>query len=62
MNEERESWKNNFFLLRHSDITKMPANVKPVPNPRHSSAVETSGPRQQQRKVQQKKKKKGSKW
>ncbi|XP_070155744.1 signal recognition particle subunit SRP72 [Polyergus mexicanus] len=44
------------------DITKMPANAKPSPNPRHSPAVETSGPRQQQRKVQQKKKKKGSKW
>ncbi|XP_011166899.1 signal recognition particle subunit SRP72 [Solenopsis invicta] len=44
------------------DITKMPANAKPSPNPRHSSAIETSGPRQQQRKVQQKKKKKGSKW
>jgi len=40
----------------------MPANAKPSPNPRHSSTVETSGPRQQQRKVQQKKKKKGSKW
>ncbi|XP_012231168.1 signal recognition particle subunit SRP72 [Linepithema humile] len=44
------------------DITKMPANAKPSPNPRHSPAVETSGPRQQQRKVQQKKKKKGGKW
>ncbi|KAH0949947.1 hypothetical protein HN011_007482 [Eciton burchellii] len=44
------------------DITKMPANVKPSPNPRHSPAVESSGPRQQQRKVQQKKKKKGSRW
>ena len=44
------------------DITKMPTNAKPSPNPRHSPAVETSGPRQQQRKVQQKKKKKGGKW
>lgn len=44
------------------DITKMPGNAKPSPNPRHSPAVETTGPRQQQRKVQQKKKKKGSKW
>ncbi|XP_057340961.1 signal recognition particle subunit SRP72 [Microplitis mediator] len=44
------------------DITKMPANVKPSPNPRHSPAVEAAGPRQQQRKVQQKKKKKGGKW
>ncbi|XP_015603378.1 signal recognition particle subunit SRP72 [Cephus cinctus] len=44
------------------DITKMPANAKPSPNPRHSPAVESSGPRQQQRKVQQKKKKKGGKW
>lgn len=44
------------------DITKMPANAKPSPNPRHSPAVETSGPRQQQRKLQQKKKKKGGKW
>ncbi|KAG8038593.1 hypothetical protein G9C98_006289 [Cotesia typhae] len=44
------------------DITKMPANVKPSPNPRHSPAVEPAGPRQQQRKVQQKKKKKGGKW
>ncbi|XP_076631595.1 signal recognition particle 72 [Colletes latitarsis] len=44
------------------DITKMPTNAKPSPNPRHSSAIETSGPRQQQRKVQQKKKKKGGKW
>lgn len=43
------------------DITKMPANVKPSPNPRQSPAVETSGPRQQQRKFQQKKKKKGGK-
>lgn len=40
----------------------MPANAKPSPNPRHSSNVEGSGPRQQQRKVQQKKKKKGGKW
>ena len=38
------------------------ATAKPSPNPRHSPAVETSGPRQQQRKVQQKKKKKGGKW
>ncbi|CAL7937724.1 unnamed protein product [Xylocopa violacea] len=44
------------------DITKMPTNAKPSPNPRHSPAVESSGPRQQQRKVQQKKKKKGGKW
>ncbi|XP_043682551.1 signal recognition particle subunit SRP72 isoform X5 [Vespula pensylvanica] len=44
------------------DITKMPANAKPSPNPRHSTTVEVSGPRQQQRKVQQKKKKKGGKW
>ncbi|XP_066582106.1 signal recognition particle subunit SRP72 [Prorops nasuta] len=44
------------------DITKMPANVKPSPNPRQSPAVETPGPRQQQRKVQQKKRKKSSKW
>ncbi|KAL2730854.1 signal recognition particle subunit SRP72-like isoform X1 [Vespula squamosa] len=44
------------------DITKMPANAKPSPNPRHNTAVEVSGPRQQQRKVQQKKKKKGGKW
>ncbi|XP_053976060.1 signal recognition particle subunit SRP72 [Hylaeus volcanicus] len=44
------------------DITKMPTNVKRTPNPRHSPAVETSGPRQKQRKVQQKKKKKGGKW
>ncbi|KAK0075073.1 hypothetical protein PV325_007424 [Microctonus aethiopoides] len=44
------------------DITKMPGNVKPSPNPRHSPAVEPAGPRQQQRKVQQKKKKKGGKW
>lgn len=44
------------------DITKMPANAKPSPNPRQSPAVETAGPRQQQRKVQQKKKKKGGKW
>lgn len=43
------------------DITKMPTNAKPSPNPRHSPA-ESSGPRQQQRKVQQKKKKKGGKW
>ena len=50
------------FFIIYSDITKMPANAKPSPNPRHSSTVETSGPRQQQRKVQQKKKKKGSKW
>ncbi|XP_011300118.1 signal recognition particle subunit SRP72 [Fopius arisanus] len=44
------------------DITKMPGNAKPSPNPRQSPAVESSGPRQQQRKVQQKKKKKGGKW
>ncbi|XP_063984572.1 signal recognition particle subunit SRP72 isoform X2 [Diachasmimorpha longicaudata] len=44
------------------DITKMPANAKPSPNPRQSPAVESSGPRQQQRKVQQKKKRKGGKW
>ncbi|XP_015121860.1 signal recognition particle subunit SRP72 [Diachasma alloeum] len=44
------------------DITKMPVNAKPSPNPRQSPAVESSGPRQQQRKVQQKKKKKGGKW
>ncbi|XP_046625088.1 signal recognition particle subunit SRP72 [Neodiprion virginianus] len=44
------------------DITKMPANAKPSPNPRQSPAVEPAGPRQQQRKVQQKKKKKGGKW
>ncbi|XP_043269897.1 signal recognition particle subunit SRP72 isoform X2 [Venturia canescens] len=44
------------------DITKMPVNAKPSPNPRHSPAVEPAGPRQQQRKVQQKKKKKGGKW
>ncbi|KAI4502924.1 hypothetical protein M0802_001968 [Mischocyttarus mexicanus] len=44
------------------DITKMPTNAKPSPNPRHNTAVEVSGPRQQQRKVQQKKKKKGGKW
>lgn len=50
------------MFLYFSDITKMPANAKPSPNPRHSPAVETSGPRQQQRKVQQKKKKKGGKW
>lgn len=62
MNMRDKLFVKKLMFYHHSDITKMPANAKPSPNPRHSPAVETSGPRQQQRKVQQKKKKKGSKW